>query len=447
MPEEAKEQAHTTMATLAFTVRRRDPELVSPAAPTPLETKRLSDIDDQGTLRRQVPFALFYRGVPGLEEDVAPAGVIRRALSAALVQYYPLAGRLREVEGRKLVVDCTGEGVLFVEADADVRLMELERAGLRPPFPCMDKLLSDVEGSGGVLDCPLLLIQVTRLLCGGFVFTLRLNHTICDAVGITQFMNAVAELARGHPTPTVAPAWSRELLEVRCPNRELDDLPPPPPTLPPSPTATTDMVMRSFTFSPADIAAIKKHLPPLLRDTSTTFEALTAWLWRARTAALEVPPGEDSWLVIIANFRAIAGMDMPTGYYGNACVPTTVLADAVLLLRGSLGDALALVRRAKTAVTADYVRSTLDELVLGGRPELPLADFFMVSDNRHAGFHHVDLGWGEPVYGGPADTVFGVSFFVAVKDSDGEDAVAVPIMLPSLAMERFATSVEKLCKA
>ena len=57
--------------------------------------------------------------------------------------------------------DCTGEGVLFVEADADVRLAELERGGgIRPPFPCMDQLLFDVEGSSGVLDCPLLLIQV-----------------------------------------------------------------------------------------------------------------------------------------------------------------------------------------------------------------------------------------------------------------------------------------------
>ncbi len=86
------------------------------------------------------------------------------------------------------MVECTAEGVVFVEADADVRLQELEEDGdgggeLRPPFPSMDQLLFDVEGSGGgVLGSPLLLVQVTRLLCGVFVFVVRVNHTMCDAI-------------------------------------------------------------------------------------------------------------------------------------------------------------------------------------------------------------------------------------------------------------------------
>uniref|UniRef100_N1QR33 3'-N-debenzoyl-2'-deoxytaxol N-benzoyltransferase n=1 Tax=Aegilops tauschii TaxID=37682 RepID=N1QR33_AEGTA len=401
------------MPTLAFAVRRRDPELVGPAALTPRETKRLSEIDDQDTLRGHVSFALIYRARVMDDDDVAPvhpAGVIRRALGEALVHYYPLAGRLREVEGRTL-------------------------------------LLFDVEGSSGVLNCPLLLIQVTRLLCGGFIFALRLNHTMCDAIGIAQFMNAVAELARGLSAPTVAPAWSRELLEARSPpmpsfpHSEFDLIPPPAPP-------AGDMVMRSFTFGPADLAAIKKHLPPLVRDKATTFEALAAYLWRARTAALEVPLGEEARLVIIANFRAFVELGLPDGYYGNACVPLAALADvAALRGGGSLADAVALVRRAKAAVTAEYVRSTVDVLVLRGRPFLALQNLFVVSDNRHAGFHRVDFGWGEPVHGGPADTVFGVTFFVPVKDRDGEDAVAVPIVLPRPAMERFAAEMERLCKA
>ena len=57
------------------------------------------------------------------------------------------------------MVDCTGEGVLFIEADADVTLKQFGDA-LQPPFPCWEELLYDVPGSQGVLNTPLLLIQV-----------------------------------------------------------------------------------------------------------------------------------------------------------------------------------------------------------------------------------------------------------------------------------------------
>ncbi|EMS53476.1 Omega-hydroxypalmitate O-feruloyl transferase [Triticum urartu] len=121
--------------------------------------------------------------------------------AAVLVHYYPFAGRLRELEGHKLAVDCTGEGVLFVEADANVRIDQFDVA-LGPPFPCLDELLFDVPGSSGILDCPLLLFQVTRLACGGFAMAVRIQHTMADGAGMLQLLGAIAELARGAPAPT-----------------------------------------------------------------------------------------------------------------------------------------------------------------------------------------------------------------------------------------------------
>ncbi|RLN32836.1 benzyl alcohol O-benzoyltransferase-like [Panicum miliaceum] len=402
--------------TIAFAVRRRDPELVGPARKTPRESKRLSDIEDQEGLRRHVPIVLFYRGRGGAAaaDGGDPAATVRRALGEALVPYYPLAGRLREVDGRKLVVDCTGEGVLFVEADAD--------------------LLFEVEGSGGVLNCPLLLIQVTRLRCGGFVLALRLNHTMCDAEGIVQFMSAVSELARGLPAPTVAPVWSRETLDARSPPRpsfphhEYDPVPPTP--FPPP----GDMVMRTFTFGPADIAAIKKGISAQQGGKkATTFEALAALIWRARTSALEIPAGEDARLAIAANVRGVRDLALPAGYYGNACVYRRLSPPP-----GRCG--------AEAAASVEFVRSTADLMALRGRPCLALANMLIVSDNRHAGYRRVDLGWGEPVYGGPAGTLFVLSFFIAVRNGDVEDAIAVPVMLPRQAMARFASEVAMLSK-
>lgn len=148
------------MTSLVFKVRRSEPKLVVPAKATPKELKLLSDIDDQEGLRFQIPVIQFYRNDPSMEGR-DPAKVVSEAVAQTLVFYYPFAGRLRELEGsgRKLAVDCNGEGVLFVEADADVSLEDFGDA-LQPPFPCLEELLFDVPGSGGVLHSPLMLIQV-----------------------------------------------------------------------------------------------------------------------------------------------------------------------------------------------------------------------------------------------------------------------------------------------
>ncbi|KAK9057630.1 hypothetical protein SSX86_022466 [Deinandra increscens subsp. villosa] len=151
-------QAHPP---LIFTVRRNPPELIVPAKPTPRELKPLSDIDDQEGLRFHIPVVHIYQQNPKMGNK-NPVSVIREALAKVLVFYYPFAGRLKEGPGRKLMVDCSGQGVLFIEAEADVTLKQFGTE-LRPPFPCKDELFYNVPGSDGILDSPLLLIQVTPL--------------------------------------------------------------------------------------------------------------------------------------------------------------------------------------------------------------------------------------------------------------------------------------------
>ncbi|MFS7989995.1 putative benzyl alcohol O-benzoyltransferase [Helianthus anomalus] len=144
--------------TLTFTVRRCAPELIVPAKPTPRELKPLSDIDDQERFRLQIPDIFIYHRDPKMINK-NPASVIREALAKLLVFYYPLAGRLKEGPAGKLMVDCSGEGVLFIEAEADVTVDQFGDP-LGPPFPCMEELLYDVPGTGGIVGSPVLLIQV-----------------------------------------------------------------------------------------------------------------------------------------------------------------------------------------------------------------------------------------------------------------------------------------------
>ncbi|XP_051117756.1 benzyl alcohol O-benzoyltransferase-like [Andrographis paniculata] len=436
--------------TLKFKVTRRRPELIAPAKPTPHEFKPLSDIDDQEGLRFQIPVIQFYRRSPAMAGK-DPAGVIREALAKALVFYYPFAGRLREVDGRKLVVECTGEGVMFIEADADVELRDFGDA-LQPPFPCLEELLYDVPGSGEVLNCPLMLIQVTRLKCGGFILALRLNHTMADAAGLVQFMAAVGELAGGADAPSVPPAWERGLLNARdpprvtCTHREYDVVPDTKGTLIP----LDDMVHRSFFFGAAEISALRRRLPPRLR-TCSTFEVLTACLWRCRTIAISPESDEEVRILCIVNARRRFNPPLPAGYYGNAFAFPVAVSAAGELIDRPLHYAVDLVRKAKADVTEEYMKSAADLMATAGRPHFTVVRTYLVSDVTHAGFGDVDFGWGKAAYGGPAKGGVGAipgvaSFYIPFRNSKGEDGIVVPVCLAATAMEVFEKELEALLK-
>ncbi|KAJ1392964.1 Transferase [Sesbania bispinosa] len=397
---------------LLFTVRRREPVLVAPAKPTPHEMKLLSDIDDQKGLRFQIPGIQFYRYDPSMAGK-DPVEVIRKALANTLVFYYPFAGRLRERASRKLMVDCTGEGVLFIEADADVTLNQFGDA-LQPPFSYLEELLYNVPGSEGILNTPLLLIQVTRLKCGGFIYTQRVNHTMSDAAGLSLFMTALSEIARGMHEPSIPPVWRRELLNARdpprvtCTHREYEQVPDTKGTIIP----LDDMAHRSFFFGP------KEH-----------------------------DSDEEVRLICVVNARAKFDPPLPSGYYGNAFALPVAVTTAGKLCENQLGYVLELVRKAKADVTEEYMHSMADLMVTKGRPHFTVRRSYLLTDVTRAGFGEVDFGWGKPVYGGPADEggIPGLaSYYLRSKNAKGEEGIVIPVCLLSDAMERFIKELDDI---
>uniref|UniRef100_A0A5B7ARG0 Putative methanol O-anthraniloyltransferase n=1 Tax=Davidia involucrata TaxID=16924 RepID=A0A5B7ARG0_DAVIN len=435
-------------SSVPFSVRRREPEQVMPAKPTPCEVKQLSDIDDQEGLRFHFPMIMFYKANP-LMKGKDPVRVIRETVAKALVYYYPYAGRLVEGPNRKLMVDCNGEGVLFIEGDANVRLGQLDDT-IQPPCPYRQELLSDVPGSGGILGCPLMLIQVTRLLCGGFVLAVRLNHTMSDALGLVQFLNAVGEMAQGASAPSLLPVWQRELLNARCPPRityihheyeEESDKNSSPVTM----DHDNNLVHQSFFFGPKEINAMKKHLPPQIQSCSSTFDVTTACVWRASISALNIDPDEIVRVTLMVNVRDKRGLNLPNGYYGNAIASPAAASKAGTLCSNPLGYALELLKNAKAQVSEEYVRSVADLMVIKGRPPYSRMWNYLVSDTSRAGFGEVDFGWGKPVYGGTVGAVFSNnSIYARVRNSEGEEGIVVPMCLPFAVMERFHEELAKM---
>ncbi|XP_017426276.1 methanol O-anthraniloyltransferase [Vigna angularis] len=428
------------MSPRSFAVVHGGAELVMPAGRTPRELKKLSDIDDEEGLRFHLPVIMFYRNGSVVEgKDVGK--VIRNGLSKALVYYYPLAGRLREGPNRKLMVDCNGEGMLLVEAEADDSLRELGDKIL-PPCPYMKEFLLDVPGSPRILGTPLL-FQVTRLTCGGFVFAARMNHTICDSLGLVQFLTMVGEIARG-ASITQFPVWQRELFSARnppritCAHNEYETQ-----HCQKETWDTHEMDHGSFFFGPKEIATLRSHLPMHLQN-SSTFEVLSACLWKCRTIALGLKPNETVGLSPFITARGKLGQQVPNGYYGNAFAFPMALARAGPLCQNPLGYALELVKKAKAQMGAEYVSSVADLMVLKGRPKYRTEGNYLIGDTTHVGFYEVDFGWGSPIYGGPAGAIPFVSFYGRFRNSEGEDVIVVPILLPHHVMRRFLSELVKI---
>lgn len=286
--------------------------------------------------------------------------------------------------------------------------------------------------------------------CGGFIFALRLNHTMSDAAGLVQFMAAVGEIARGAHAPTVPPVWQRELLAARlpprvtCTHREYDEVADTKGTIVP----LDDMAHRSFFFGPTEVAALRRLVPAKLRHCST-FEILTACLWRCRTTALQPDPEEEVRVLCIVNARARFDPQLPVGYYGNAFAFSVAMATADKLCRSPLEYALELVKKAKDNVTEEYMRSTTDLMVIRGRPHFTVVRSYLVSDVTRAGFGEVDFGWGKAAYGGPAKGGVGAipgvaSFYIPFKNHKDENGVVIPVCLPAPAMERFVKELDTM---
>ncbi|KAF7002504.1 hypothetical protein CFC21_017991 [Triticum aestivum] len=424
---------------LAFVARRGEPELVAPVGPTPRELKRLSDLDDQESLRFYRSVIYLYRGRPS-RPRADPARIIRHGLAAALVHYYPIAGRLRELPGRKLAVDCTGEGVCFVEADADVALDEFGDT-LCPPVPCAGQLLCLPESNSAVVvDRPLLYVQVTRLRCGGFVFGIQVCHNLVDAPGVTQLLQAVGELAGGMEAPRVRPVWARELLDARdppCPTYQHPEYELAADAANDRLRPGAELVHRAFLFGPEELSSLRDQLPPRMRTRCSRFLLLSAFAWRCRTAALGYAPGDEVRFMFVVNARGKRGRPLPEGFYGNALTFGVARTTAGELCSGPLGRAVELIVAAKARVADDdYAQSVADALVLRGRPRFTTARTYLVTDLTKSNLHEVDLGWGLPVYGGPATTTLATFHIPAAGGT-----ITVPMCLPPRAMERFAANV------
>ncbi|KAJ6827850.1 putative 3'-N-debenzoyl-2'-deoxytaxol N-benzoyltransferase [Iris pallida] len=376
---------------MSLSVTKLNTVLITPSEPTPSgHDLPLSFVD------RLVFINSYIETLHVFGEGKEPAKVIREALAKALVPYYPVAGRIiAGSDGGERRVACTGEGVWFVEASAGCTLQDV---GYFASYPLMvaDEQLLPSPPPGISKDGLPFMIQVTEFKCGGFTIGLRWSHVMFDGIGVGQFEMAIAEIARsGLKQPSLTPLWRREAI-----------------LSPPNPQLGTQSVAPGipytafeFEFCTVDISldSINKSKEQFTKETGeicSTFDVITANLWRSRTRAIDMPSDTSVYVNFPANVRQAlqnkGTLQEGSGYYGNCAYGIVVEAPSGKIATCSFSEIVMLIKEAKGRLT-----TKLSRWLEGDPHEFPLQvtpnyESIYLTDWRLLGSSKADYGWGTP---------------------------------------------------
>lgn len=279
---------------------------------------------------------------------------------------------------------------------------------------------------------------MTKFNCGGFVLGLCMNHCMFDGLGAMEFVNAWGETARGLPLK-VPPFLDRSILKARSPPKieyphhefaEIKDI---------SNTAKLyeeEMLYRSFCFNSEKLEYLKKKaMEDGVLEKCTTFESLSAFVWKARTQALRMKPHQKTKLLFAVDGRSRFEPPIPKGYFGNAIVLTNSLCSAGEVMENPLSFSVGLVQKAVQMVTDSYMRSAIDYFeVSRARPSL--AATLLITTWSRLSFHTTDFGWGEPLLSGPV-ALPEKEVILFLSHGKERKSINVLLGLPASAMDIF----------
>ncbi|KAL0401183.1 UNVERIFIED_CONTAM: Omega-hydroxypalmitate O-feruloyl transferase [Sesamum latifolium] len=184
-----------------------------------------------------------------------------------------------------------------------------------------------------------------------------------------------------------------------------------------------------------------KELKKRTKFPCTSFEVLSAHVWRSWARALNLPSNQIIKLVFSVNIRKRIESSLPSGYYGNAfvlgCVQTCVRD---LTVKG-LGYTVELVRRAKERVGDEYVKEVV-ELVSSSPASVDSTGVLIMTQWSRLGLESVDFGMGRPVQVGP---VCCDKYCILLPVCNAANSVKVNLAVPSSVVDLYLYFLRNIC--
>ncbi|KAI3463475.1 hypothetical protein Pfo_020138 [Paulownia fortunei] len=419
--------------------------MVRPMAATPNGSLWISSLDLMMPASYHTRTVYFYRST-GAANFFDPT-VLKAALSRALVEFYPVAGRLKRVKDR-IEINCNGEGVLFVEAESDGSVDDLGDFDPRPEL----SLIPTVDYSQGISTYPLLVLQVTHFKCGGVCLGVANEHHLSDGLSALHFINTWSDIARGLDV-AIPPFLDRSLLRARNPPQlqftHIEYHPPPAMKIPQHNSNTSDAAPET-TFSIFKLTCdLLNALKANCREddgnrvTYSTYEVLAGHVWRCVCKARRLPEDQETKLYISTDGRSRLRPSLPQGYFGNVIFTATPIAFSGELQSNPVKFGVRKIHDALARMDNDYLRSGLDYLELQsdlsatarGAHTYKCPNLGIISWVRLP-IYDADFGWGKPIYMGPgAPTSEGKSYLLPSPTKDG--SLLFAISLPKEHMQLF----------
>ncbi|KAL1563846.1 shikimate O-hydroxycinnamoyltransferase [Salvia divinorum] len=407
----------------------KDSTLVRPSEATPAVSLWSSSVD-LVVPNFHTPSVYFYR--PTAAVDTAAMMV---ALGRALVPFYPMAGRLKIDEDGRIEIDCNAEGVLFVEAESDGALDDY---GDFAPTLELRRLIPPVDYSQGISTFPLVVLQVTFFKCGGVSLGVGIQHRVADGFSGLHFINTWSDMARGLDM-TLPPFIDRTLLMRRNPPRpqfnHIEYQAPPTMKMTTS-NGMNETVVSIFKLTRQLLNALKaktKEEGDIV--TYSSYELLSAHIWRCACKARALPQDQLTKLYTAVEGRSRLQPPLPHGYFGNVIFTATPMALAGDLEYKPLCFGTSKIHNALARMDNDYLRSALDYLELQSDltplvrgPHTYCCPNLGITSWVRLPVHDADFGWGRPIFMGPGGIAYeGLAYVLPSPTNDGSLSVVISL--------------------
>ncbi|XP_027355939.1 uncharacterized acetyltransferase At3g50280-like [Abrus precatorius] len=271
---------------------------------------------------------------------------LKHSLSQTLFHFYPLSGRLvthktHDPHSYSIFVDCTNsDGAKFIYATLDLNISDiLSPVDVPPIVQSFFDHHKAINHDGHTM--PLLSIQVTELLDGVFIGC-SMNHVIADGTAFWNFFNTWSEIfnaqAKGHEYDV--PISHQPILKrwfpdgcnplINLPFKHREEFI--------SIFEAPKLRERIFHFSAESIAKLKAKANSESNTTKiSSFQSLSALVWRSITRARRVPHDERTRCKLFTNNRTRMEPPLAQEYFGNSLNTVSGDATARELLENDLG--------------------------------------------------------------------------------------------------------------